>query len=273
VSTADKLLAALSLFTLETPEWTVEAAAEALDVSGSTAYRYFNSLCKVGLLDPISAGRYVLGPAIIAYDRQLRLLDPLLQVARPVLNQLVKRNGGEGVGLLCRRFRQQVMCVHQAFEHKPDYAVSYERGRPMGLYRGAASLVILANLPPRTLRRLWAADSANIRAAGLGATWEEVRKSLKGIRAAGVCVTRGQLDKGMIGIAAPIWQAGRQVAGSVSIVMPEVSVSSGEIAGASALVQAAAREIDTSIAELGTRSEGMSMVDRKQLSTAARPSR
>ena len=250
MSTADKLLSALSLFTLDRREWTVDGAAEALDVSGSTAYRYFNSLTKAGLLDPISGGRYILGPAIIAYDRQLRLQDPLLQVARPVMTRLVKRNGGDGVALLCRRFRQEVMCVHQAFEHKPDHAVSYERGRPMGLYRGAASLVILASLPVRTLRSLWAVDAPRITSAGLGETWEEVRKSLKKIKSAGVCVTHGQVDKGMIGIAAPISQPDRQVVGSISIVVPETSASPGDVAGTSALVQAAAREIDAGLGDL-----------------------
>lgn len=247
MSTADKLLAVLPLFTLERPEWTIEAAAEALDVSGSTAYRYFNSLCKAGLIDPIAAGRYVLGPAIIAYDRQLRLHDPMLQVARPVLARLVKRNGGDGVALLCRRFRLQVMCVHQAFEHKPAHAVSYERGRPMGLFRGAASVVILANLPVKTLRSLWTDNQAVIGEAGLGGSWEEFRGSLRKIRVAGVLVTHGQLDKGMIGISAPIWHADRQVVGSVSIVVPETSATPGEIAGTAALVQAAAREIDAGV--------------------------
>ena len=249
MSTADKLLAVLPLFTMERPEWTVEAAAEALDVSGSTAYRYFNSLYRAGLLDPTSAGRYILGPAIIAYDRQLRLQDPLLQVARPVMTRLVKRNGGDGVALLCRRFRQQVMCVHQAFEHKPAHAVSYERGRPMGLFRGSASVVILANLPVRILRVLWREEHADIAATGLGDSWDAFRGSLKKIRTASVWITRGELDKGMIGIAAPIWQPDRQIIGSIGIVVPQDSTSPEEIAGTSALVEAAAREIDAGLME------------------------
>ena len=249
MSTADKLLAVLPLFSMEQPEWTVEAAAEALDVSGSTAYRYFNSLYRAGLLDPTSGGRYILGPAIIAYDRQLRLQDPLLQVARPVMTRLVKRNGGDGVALLCRRFRQQVMCVHQAFEHKPAHAVSYERGRPMGLFRGSASVVILANLPVRILRTLWQEEHAEIGVTGLGDSWDAFRGSLKKIRTAGVWITRGELDKGMIGIAAPIWQPDRQIIGSIGIVVPQDSTSPGEVAGTSALVQAAAREIDAGLLE------------------------
>ena len=251
MSTADKLLAVLPLFTMERREWTVEAAAEALDVSGSTAYRYFNSLYRAGLLDPTSGGRYILGPAVMAYDRQLRLQDPLLQVARPVMTRLVKRNGGDGVALLCRRFRQQVMCVHQAFEHKPAHAVSYERGRPMGLLRGSASLVILANLPVRALRTLWHEEAAEIAATGLGDDWDSFRASLKKIRTAGVWVTHGQLDKGMVGVAAPIWQADRQIVGSIGIAVPEASTTPEEVAGTSALVQAAAREIDAGLVEVG----------------------
>ncbi|PZU09086.1 IclR family transcriptional regulator C-terminal domain-containing protein [Sphingomonas sp.] len=250
MSTADKLLNALALFTYEAPEWTVEAAADALSVSGSTAYRYFSSLTKAGLLDPITNGRYILGPAIIAYDRQLRHWDPLIKVARPALEKLIQRNGGEGIGLLCRRFRQQVMCVHQYHEKQVDKAVSYERGRPMGLYRGAASLVILAHLPGRTRRALYASDAAAIGKAGLGDNWDEFRAKLRVIKNDNVCITHGQLDQGMIGISAPIFHAEKQIAGSVSIVLTDESVGESEVAGAAALVQAAAREVDVGLGRI-----------------------
>lgn len=88
--------------------------------------------------------------------------------------------------------------------------------------------------------------------AGLGETWEELRKTLKQIRAADVCVTRGQLDKGMVGIASPIWQGEGQIIGSVSIAVPEDSVSASDIAGTSSLVRAAAHEIDAGIKELAS---------------------
>jgi DNA-binding IclR family transcriptional regulator len=252
MSSADKLLSVLQLFSLERPEWTVEEAADELSVSGSTAYRYFSSLGKAGLLDPITGGRYILGPAIIAYDRQLRLSDPLVRIARPVLERLIQRNGGEGVALLCRRFRQQVMCVHQAFDRKPPYAISYERGRPMGLYRGASSRVILANLPWRTLRAKWGVEAAEMEAAGLGASWAEVRKTLGAIRSTGVEVARGQIDPGMMGVAAPIWQADGQVAGSVSLVVPASTSNAGYLAGLTALVTAAGKEIDAGLAPVET---------------------
>ena len=110
-------------------------------------------------------------------------------------------------------------------------------------------MVILANLPVRLLRTLWQEEEPEIAATSLGDSWEGFRASLKKIRAAGVWVTRGELDKGMIGIAAPIWQPDRQIVGSVGIVVPEASTSPEEVAGTSALVQAAAREIDAGLLE------------------------
>src|ERR1700728_1549710 len=154
MATADRLLSALGLFTLEEPEWTVERAAERLGASISTTYRYFSSLSAVGLIESLTAGLYVLGPAIVEYDRQIRLLDPLLKVSRPILQRLVEMADQKGVALLCRRYRQQVMCVHQEVGSGADPTVGYERGRPMGLVRGAASQVILAHLPSRLLKAL-----------------------------------------------------------------------------------------------------------------------
>lgn len=242
MSTADNLMTALALFTMEEPEWSVESAAARLGVSSSTAYRYFSSLTKAGLIEP-TGGRYVLGPAIIAYDRQLRLQDPLIRAADPVMRRLIRRNDGAGVVLLCRGFRQQVMCVHEVFEHRPAGAVSYERGRPMGLYRGAASLMILAHQPARILRKLWASDAAAM-ADTLGPSLEAVRETLKRIRKAGVCVTHAHLDQGVIGISAPVFDPDRNAVHSISIVVSGDSVSPGEIAGLEALVIAAAREIN-----------------------------
>src|SRR5215470_15354430 len=47
-SSGDRLLAVLSLFTVERPQWTVEDAAERLSVSATTTYRYFKRLTKAG---------------------------------------------------------------------------------------------------------------------------------------------------------------------------------------------------------------------------------
>ena len=98
--------------------------------------------------------------------------------------------------LLCRLFHDRVMCVHQVMGRGPQEPVSYERGRLMPLYRGATSKIILAHLPPRTLKALFAHDAAEIAEAGLGAGWDEFRRGLAAIRRAGVTVSHGEIDAG-----------------------------------------------------------------------------
>ncbi len=78
----DRLLAALALFTIERPQWTVEEAAEALGVSATTAYRYFKQLTGTGLITPVAGAGYTLGPAIVQMDRQIQATDPMLIAAR-----------------------------------------------------------------------------------------------------------------------------------------------------------------------------------------------
>ena len=266
MATADRFLGTLQLFTAERPDWSVEEAAEHLQVSVSTIYRYFNIMCDAGFLDSMTRGRYVLGPAFIAFDRQIRLMDPMLQTAIPVMKRLVAHAGGKGVALLCRRFRDRIMCVHQENASVLDVDISFERGRPLGMVRGAASKAILAHLPIRLLRSIYNDHAASIAEVGLGRSWEEFRLTLKGIRAAGFSVTRAELDADRVGIATPIFVEGN-VVGSVSMVLHAIDATNPFVANVSTLVQAAGREIDATILELsqetlrktGSSSEGNSV--------------
>ena len=61
-SSGDRLLAALALFTVDNPQWTVDDAAKKLGVSAPTAYRYFKRLTGAGLITPVSGAGYTLGP-------------------------------------------------------------------------------------------------------------------------------------------------------------------------------------------------------------------
>lgn len=220
MATADKVLSILGLFTIEQPKWTVDAIASALNLSGSTAYQYVRSLVDAGLLISDKGGRYTIGPAVIEMDRLMRRFDPLIHEAQAPLRALVEASEGEAIGLLCRVYRLRVMCVDQVVRHAPAAAISYERGRPMPLTRGAASKSILAHLGTRTLRRFYDSDPAGIAAAGLGEGWEAFRRTMRQMRKAGVLVTIGELDPGMMGISAPVFDGQGDVLGSIGLVVP-----------------------------------------------------
>jgi len=247
VTTANRLLRLLGLFTIEKSEWTVEEAAKQMGIPVSTAYRYFRELSKSGFLDPFSGGKYVLGPAIIENDRTIRLTDPLIKVGRPALERLTARSGSVGVALLCRIYRTRVMCVHQVGPTLGENAIGYERGRPMPMFRGASSKVIFANLPYRTARWFFERHREEIARAGLGSEWEAIKMNLRRIRKAGIHITRGEVDAGRVGIAAPVFSREKVVIGSVAMAIPENEATPEFIANISALVQAAAREIDAGL--------------------------
>jgi DNA-binding IclR family transcriptional regulator len=240
----DRLLAVLALFSAEQTQWTVDAAAEKLGVSTTTTYRYFKKLTKAGLISPVSGAGYTLGPAIIQMDRQIQASDPMLRGARGAMIELVGYAPEGSTALLCRLFHDRVMCVHQIMGRGPQEPVSYERGRLMPLYRGATSKIILAHLPARTLKALLAHDAAAIADAGLSAGWEEFRRGLAVIRRAGVSVSRGEIDPGRVGVAAPVFDRDRAVLGSLSLVLPAAHVDDPLIARLAPMTVAGAREIE-----------------------------
>lgn len=242
----DRTINVLKLFTLEHPAWTVEQVAEAMEVSVSSAYRYIASLMEAGLLTPGRDGAYVLGPAIIQYDRQIQLTDPLLAAAEPVMTDILHYAPPDSVVLLCRLFKDTVLCIHQVAHASPAMAeVSYARGRPMPLFRGATSKIMLPYLPLRDLKRLFATYADEIRLAGLGGSWEEFRKSLSEMRKQGHAITHWEIDPERIGIGAPVLDENRRLLGSLSYVIPRSGMDAA--ARLAPLLAAAAREIEERI--------------------------
>lgn len=226
LATVDRALGVLRLFTEECPEWTVEAAAREIGLSQSTAYQYFRSLVDAGMLSTYKTGLYVIGPAIIELDRQTRRRDPLILSALEEMDRLsAALTGDDDVVLLCRLYKLDVMCVDQRAPAYPHQLVSYERGRPMPLDRGAASKVILAHLPPRVLRRYFDQNHAD----GSEAAWTEFRRPLRAIRRSGLCITHGELDAGRVGLSAPIFAPEGDVVGSIGLVISESSLTDGDV--------------------------------------------
>jgi DNA-binding IclR family transcriptional regulator len=122
--------------------------------------------------------------------------------------------------------------------------VSYERGRLMPLYRGATAKIILAHLPTRTLKSLFAHDAAEIEGAGLGKSFDEFRRALAGLRRAGICITHGEVDPGRTGIGAPIFDRDGVVLGSLSLALPSARIDEVLIGRIAPLVALGAREVE-----------------------------
>ena len=215
-----RLLAILQLFEDGRPIWTVEDIGTALGVPTSTIYRHVRNLVQAGFLDPVTGAGYALGPGFIRYDRILRQNDQLIRVAEPVMKDLLARTSQHATVILCRRFKDCVMCVHEIEGAQPHPTTSYERGVAMPMFLGATSKVILANLPDRTLKSVYLANEKAIRRTLKVHDWKDFKEQFRAIRRAGYALTDSEVAKGRIGLAAPISRDGQIIAGISLVAIP-----------------------------------------------------
>jgi DNA-binding IclR family transcriptional regulator len=244
----ERIIALLGLFSEAQPVWTVEEIAQRLRIGLSTAYRHVSALADAGWLAAVAPARYGLGPAIIAADRLAQRTDPLHSFGAPIMDALAQRIPDGSTVVLARLFGDSVMCVRQSLTPGPQPPISYERGKPMPLFRGAAGKAMLGHIATPRLRRLHATHAALIADGGLGADLETFLSTCARIRRDGHAMTRGELDRGRLGIAAPVLTRERRVIASLGAAMLD-GLQPSALSAARAAIISAARELSLRLSE------------------------
>jgi DNA-binding IclR family transcriptional regulator len=209
-----RMLDVLRLITRDRPTVDVEAICRELGYAQASAYRYVRELADSGFLVRLPGG-YALGPRIIELDLQMRETDPLLNNSRDLMERLAKQTGLNV--LLSELYEETVINTHQEFglDAQP---LNFGRGRPMALFRSATSTVLLAHLSPRQLRRVYDRHAESGEVHRLGADWKAFSRHMLQIRKQGYSLSRGELDAGKTGMAAPIFDEKGRVLGSLTLV-------------------------------------------------------
>jgi DNA-binding IclR family transcriptional regulator len=240
-SSLERMIGLLDLFQGGANCWTVERMHERLGYTRSTLYRYLKILSDAELLTSLPNAGYVPGPRIIELDYEIRRQDPLIVASTPVMAELI--SDIPSIALLCRRYRDKVLCVHQIAHPSVAIQSTYERGKPRPLFLGAASRIILANMTPHHLKRIYETKPQDFANAQLGQSFAEVRDTLKNIRSRGWDHTAGQVTPGITGVAAPIFDANKNVLGSLSLSLHEKNVAAHRLASIANRVMFCARII------------------------------
>lgn len=216
-SVIGRVIAVLNLFDKRRLAIGVDDIGSALGLSSASAYRYASELLAAGLLARSSSG-YRLGPKIIELEYLIRTFDPILCAGEELMQAIASRTGHDV--LLCNVYDETIVNVLHIPGVNP-VRLTYTKGLPMPLFRGAQAKVVLAFMDRRKLKRLFersivdAAVSPDVRK--IGRDWTAFSAALKQIRQRGHHVARGELDRGVVGIAAPVLGTDDEILGSLVV--------------------------------------------------------
>jgi DNA-binding IclR family transcriptional regulator len=189
------MLGILELFAIERPFWTSEQIMEHTGFSRPTTFRYLKELRDAGLLARFSGG-YVLGAKAVKLDYIIRQSDPLLHLFHPIMARL--RDDTDCDIILATLFGHEFLATIHESSGTTD--VSWPRGRPMPLVRGAGGLAVLASLAKAQQRRLLAHPAVAATIDDAAALHQHVAQ----VAADGYAISLGELDPTNVGVAIPV---------------------------------------------------------------------
>ena len=224
MSSLTRMLSILDLFGAQAPVLSADEIISRRKYSRPTGYRYVRELVGAGLLVRAPGG-YALGPRIIELDWLIRRHDPVLARSRDAVRELVQRTGCDvtQMGL----YDDRIITIHH--EQGPEaLEISFGRGRPMPLFRGSPSRAVIAFLARARMKRLFERHRKELSAAQRKAGFERFYEEMQAVRRAGHAISQGELDTGLVGIAAPVFEEGA-VAGSVCLVLSRVRYDTAKV--------------------------------------------
>ena len=214
-----KMLALLEVFTKERHIWTVEAMADFFGYTHSSTYRYVRELCHSGLLVRLPGGEYVIGARVVELESLIKDTDPITKACTPMLERFSQLLGCHA--LLSNAYGEHLINVaHIPGNEAVD--ITFLRGRRLPWFRGAPSKAILAFLSRKRVRKLFENHYEGQKTKD---NWKQVLIELKSISDQGFCISKGELQPGVMAIGTPIVVAG-EVMGSVTLVF---SIHHGEL--------------------------------------------
>lgn len=239
-SSLEKQIAILDLFTEDHLEWTPEELMRELGYPRPTLYRYLKTMKEAGLLTSLPGAGMTLGPRVVEMDYLMRKSDPLVHHGKPYLKELT--DTWPATALLVRWYGRRLLCIDSAVS-TPNPLSSYPRGRPMPLARGAISRSIMAFLPRKTMFAMIDENLAELHSIGLGSTPTEVANSFRQVRKNGYAIAYGEVTPGVVGVAAPIFDAASTPIASLCMTMAGNFIASDKLDQISTRVRDAADKI------------------------------
>lgn len=208
-----------------------------VELSRPTLYRLLHTLAGKGFVVAVGdPQRFRLGPSVAqlahAWSASLRLAD----IAEPVMRRVWELSG-ETVALFVPEGVMR-LCVAEV---PSQQALSFRRGVGYRerLVLGASGRCILA--------QFYDTVDLKIYTAGLKLDLEAYRAGLAKDRQRGFAVSRDELMQGAVAVAAPIFDSGGRVAGSLGVFGPTVRLPDSRVEEFGLLLRREAAEISSAL--------------------------
>jgi DNA-binding IclR family transcriptional regulator len=192
VAAVDRALVLLSSFRAGDRSLSLGELAQRAGLVKSTALRLLASLAHFGLVRKLDDGKYALGPEIARLQSVYTASFSLEGLVMPVLRALVQRTKESAIYHV--RQGDARLCLYRVDSPQPlrDHV---QAGDLLPLDRGAGGRVILAF------------------SGAKGAIYDRIRRDK-------VAALVGDRSKDLAGIAAPVFKAGGEIAGAITLTMP-----------------------------------------------------
>jgi DNA-binding IclR family transcriptional regulator len=211
--TSERPLMLLSVIARHGKPVTVKQLKEATGLPQSTLYRHLLPLKKWGLVQE-QDNLYAPGPLSVQLAWGFDHTSYLVGNARAEMEKLVAQCG-ESVGLMVA-VNSQVMCLDMV-ESQQSLRCSFSKGRSQPLLRGASAKALLAHLPALTADEVIARQLS-----GQPKEEQRLRQELSRIRAQGYAMSEGEVDMGVWGVSAPVFNKSEHLVGAISLMSPAI---------------------------------------------------
>jgi IclR family pca regulon transcriptional regulator len=230
IQSVERAARILGFFTVSRPRLTLSEITARLGMSKATAHRYAMALRQVNLLRyEASSGEYTLGPEVLVLAAAARAALPIVSLAGPLMEQLVREVNETVVLSVWDGEAPVVVRVDDGTDRV--IRVSVRAGARLSPFASAQGRAFSAFLPPGAVPGLTAELDSVPALAG----------DLEAVRRAGIAVNRGERH-GVRTIAAPVFADGRIVA-VLALVGTTTTLSDGLDSGQAQALRRTARRL------------------------------
>jgi DNA-binding IclR family transcriptional regulator len=204
----------LRKFAYEKESWGPREVAKSLGISKSSTLRVLQTLLDENFLSTDRKGKYCIGPELWRLSTVLNNKVNLITISEPILRKYVNEIN-ETMYLFT--YSKDRLTFDVVIECSHNLRYHLEIGVPYDVQKGAAGKVILANLPREEVDRIFARFEKDHKI-----NLDELKQKVQTTRATGYSFTVGERVDGIVGFAAPIYDAHNVFWGGVLLTIPEV---------------------------------------------------